>query len=110
MMEEKILRDGSMVRITLDKNLTAVEVPEFQMKLKQEIASGARTVVFDFTKTVSLDSTAIGLLIATNNSLDSLQGLVRLVNVSPEIMELLRNMRLTLRLNVSTTEQEAPHG
>ena len=87
------------VRIMGD--LTAVTVPELQAGLKQALHNGARELEFDLSRTAMLDSSGIGLLIATANSLAPIGGKIRVSNVSPDIFRLLRSMRLTVRLNVS---------
>lgn len=96
-----IERDGNELCITLGKTLTAADVPEVRGRIKEEIDEGVREVVFDFSKTTSMDSTGIGLLIAANNSLNAVQGAVRLIHVSSDIMKLLQSMRLTTRLNAT---------
>jgi anti-anti-sigma factor len=110
MMGFEMTRDGAQARVTLRANLTATEVPELQPALKEEIAAGVCDFVFDLSQTVSLDSTGIGLLIAANNSLAPMQGAIRLVNVSPDIMKLLQSMRLVDRLHATATGGEVPHG
>jgi anti-anti-sigma factor len=106
----EISRDGGRARVTLLENLTATEVPELQPALKQDLAAGVREIVFDLARTVSLDSTGIGLLIAANNSLAPMQGAIRLINVSPDILKLLQSMRLVNRLHATGVGEEVSHG
>lgn len=101
MTDFQITRDGAQARVKLGMRLTAAVAPALHPALRQEIAAGVREVIFDLSDTASLDSTGIGLLIATNNSLALAQGTVRMVNVSPDILKLLRSMRLVERLHVS---------
>lgn len=88
--------------MTTGKHLTAVEVPDLRNLLKQEMEKGVREFTFDMSNTQYLDSTGIGLLIATHNSLSAAQGSVRLINVSADIMRLLKVMRLSSRLNATS--------
>lgn len=106
----EILREGSTVRVALGEKLSATEVPALQEALKGEIAAGARELVIDMTSTRLIDSTGIGLLIATNNSLAAAQGTVRVHHVTQDIFALLRSMRLIDRLHVTAAEKESPHG
>lgn len=101
MSEIRMERDDAALHVALGEKLTAVEASELQAVLKQGIADGARELVFDFKATATLDSTGIGLLIATGNSLRACQGRIRLVHVSDDIMKLLQSMRLTARLNAT---------
>ena len=87
--------------ITLQGDLTASVVPDLQIELKEVLSRGARVLVFDLSNTQMLDSSGIGLLIASTNSLLAQGGTVRVTNVGPEIFRLLQTMRLISRLNVS---------
>ena len=106
----KIVRKGGKVLVTLQTKLTAKEVPKLQPALKKEIADGGREIVFDLASTTTLDSTGIGLLIAANNSLAPLQGAIRLINVSSDILKLLQSMRLVDRLHATAAGKEVPNG
>jgi len=87
--------------VTPKNRLTAAVVPEVQAKLRSLLSEGVDEVVFDLADTVMVDSSGMGLLIAAANSLARTNGTVRVVNASPDILDLLRSMRLTERLNVS---------
>ena len=92
---------GEELSITLDGDLTAAIVPDLQADLKSRVHEGARKLVFNLSNAAMLDSSGIGLLIASANSVSRSGGEVRVTNVSPEIFRLLQNMRLVARLNVS---------
>jgi anti-anti-sigma factor len=87
--------------VKLEGDLTAVLVPDLQTDLKEMLNKGARELVFDLASTAMLDSSGMGLLIATANSLAPNGGHIRVTNVCPDIFRLLQSMRLTARLNVS---------
>jgi anti-anti-sigma factor len=87
------------VRLTGD--LTAILVPDLQAGLRETLSRGARELEFDLASTTMLDSSGIGLLIATANSVARSGGTVRVTNVGPDIFRLLQSMRLTARLNVT---------
>jgi len=88
-------------RVIMEGDLTASLVPDLQPRLKQELTRGIQEVVFDLGKTAMLDSSGIGVLIATYNSLNRQGGRVSVINVSPDIQKLLQSMRLATRLNVT---------
>jgi anti-anti-sigma factor len=92
---------GRRGTVALTGDLTANLVPDLQADLKQMLHKGAHEVEFDLASAVMLDSSGIGLLIATANSVAPDGGTVRVANVSPDIFRLLQSMRLTARLNVS---------
>ena len=106
----EILREGPRARVVLDGKLTATEVPELQSAIKAELAAGASEVVVDMAATTHIDSTGIGLLIATHNSLGAVQGTLQIINAGPDIFGLLRSMRLVDRLRVTSAGKETTNG
>ncbi len=106
----ELLREGPRVRVTLTGKLTATEVPELQTALKAELAAGATEVIVDVAATTLIDSTGIGLLIATYNSLGAVQGSIQVINALPDIFGLLRSMRLVDRLRVTSAGKETTNG
>lgn len=85
--------------ITLGASLIAAGVPELREALKNTL--DVEEIVFDFGTTTMIDSSGIGLLIATANSLARTNGRVRVIGASGDIYHLLESMRLVARLNVS---------
>jgi anti-anti-sigma factor len=104
MSEFNIETDRNACRINTGKELTAALIPSLQAALKKEIDAGALSVTFDLSNTVMLDSSGIGLLIATANTLGRKQGELRVINVSDDIFHLLQNMRLVTRLKVAQSQ------
>jgi anti-sigma B factor antagonist len=101
MANYNIQATGKNCSVTPTGDLTAHVVPELQAAIKQQLQQGVSEVVFDLAATAMLDSSGIGLLIATSNSLSRQQGRVRVINVAPDILQLLQSMRLVTRLNAS---------
>ncbi len=97
-------QNGRTCRVTLQGDLIAAVLPDLQAALKQQLAQGVDEVLFDLAATVMLDSSGIGLLIATSNTMARQQGRVRVINASADILQLLQSMRLTSRLNASGRE------
>jgi anti-sigma B factor antagonist len=106
-----IEHEAGHCRVILEGDLTASLVPELQGALKAQLEQPTKEVVFDLAATGMLDSSGIGLLIATYNSLSRQQGRVSVIHVSPDILQLLQSMRLVNRLNASgRAAQEVTHG
>ncbi len=93
-------RTQSQCKVTVSGALTAIAIPEIKEALRKEIQQPTHELVFDLRDTTMLDSSGIGLLIATSNTLAQKQGVLRVINPSQEIFELLRHMHLVSRLNV----------
>lgn len=95
-----IERDGRTIAVIMKGDLTASVISEIQAGLKKELERDTKEVVFDLTATVMLDSSGIGFLVATSNSLGRIQGRISVTGVSADIFQLLQSMRLVSRLNV----------
>ena len=93
-------KDGQGL-VKFEGNLTAALVPGLQADLKSALDQGVNELVFDLANTGMLDSSGMGLLIAAANSLARRSGRIRVINASPDILQLLQSMRLAARLNVS---------
>ena len=101
MNECEIKRNGEKISVALGGDLTASMIPELKTALQEALGEKTGEVEFDFGKTVVIDSTGIGFLIATYNSLMKSNGTVRVVRASDDIFRLLQSMRLEKRLCVS---------
>ena len=66
-----IERKEEQCLVVMRGDLTAPLIPDLQAALKNNVQQGANEVVFDLANTVMLDSSGIGLLVATCNSLGS---------------------------------------
>ncbi len=96
----RLTRSKSDCYVSVSGALTAIVVPEVKELLRKELEQETREIVFDLRDTTMLDSSGIGLLIASGNSIARKGGNVRVINAVEEIYELLSNMRLVARLNV----------
>ncbi|MCC5926390.1 MAG: STAS domain-containing protein [Bacteroidetes bacterium] len=101
--------NNDCLMVTCKTNFTAEEVHQFQGHLLDSITDDISKVVFDLTETTYLDSSGIGLLVACHNSMNLLDGSVEIRNVSENIYRLLSLMRLTKRINVTSTQGD-DHG
>jgi len=101
MSDFNINRHGNQCQVALTGDLTATIVPPLQTALKTALQGDPEEVTFDLAKTAMLDSSGIGLLIATLNTVSRWRGRLRVINTSGEILQLLQSMRLVTRLNVS---------
>ncbi len=93
-----IEQGGNAVRVRPEPGLVASAAEELRPRLLEAVRSGAVEVVFDLEGIQQIDSLGIGLLIATHNTVTSQGGRVRVVGPSPEVVRLLRSMRLDRHL------------
>jgi anti-anti-sigma factor len=96
-------------QVTLAGDLTAATIPDLQPALRKALNQGASEMVFDLPNAVMLDSSGIGILIATANSVARRGGKIRVTNVSDDILRLLQMMRLVDRLNATGRPRQESH-
>lgn len=99
----ELVEDGTLSRSNSSQpaRLPVVVVPDLQQALKAEVEKGAQNITFDLAETRMVDSSGIGLLIATSNTLAQKHGRLAVINAAPEILRLMHSMRLVSRLNIS---------
>lgn len=90
----KITKDGKKVVVKPETDIVASKVEKIKAELKQALDDGAEEMAIDLSEVKMMDSMGIGLLIAAHNSLDKTGGRLELLNVSADILKLLKNMRL----------------
>lgn len=93
--------DEDKVSVVFEGDLTAFIVPELRTALQAALEKGAMEIEFDLSKASVIDSTGIGILIASYNSLVKKNGTVRLILGSDDIFRMLQGMRLEKRLCIS---------
>lgn len=82
-------------------DVVAGSVAELRAQLRTMIADGVRELTVDLSNVAMIDSAGIGLLVAAHNSLSQVGGRLGIVRASPEILDLLRTMRIHQHLSVS---------
>lgn len=82
-------------------DMVAASLGELRDEMRQLIAAGAREITLDLADVQMLDSRGIGLLIAAHNTLCQRGGRLSVIHASPEVLELLRTMRIHQHFSVS---------
>jgi anti-anti-sigma factor len=90
----QIEKNGNHALIELREPLALNFAGELREQLRQLLAEGIFEMSIDLAAVDLVDSSGIGLLIATHNSLIKAGGSLRVVGVSPEIQHLFKTMRL----------------
>ena len=81
--------------------IVAAVVPELRLKLRGMVQEGVRDLVVDLTDVQMVDSSGIGLLIATHNSLRKVGGRLAIIRASAEVLELFQTLRMHQHFSVS---------
>ena len=98
-----ITREGEKAVLHLDGNLTAAEVSALREVIKALVAEGVRELAVDLAGVQGIDSSGIGLLVATHNSLARLSGSLTVINASADLLELFKAFRLDKHFSVRGT-------
>ena len=100
MNESQVSQRGQQCWVEIHGPFSAAIVPSLQDSIRKMVESNVSDVVFDFSHCTMLDSSGIGLMIATCNVVAFYSGKVSVRHVSKDIARLLASMRLTERLGV----------
>jgi anti-anti-sigma factor len=101
MMESVITRDGTSALLQAGGDIVVATVPEYRAQLRELVQAGVRDLVFDLGNTRMIDSCGIGLLMAVHNSLEKVEGKLRIIHASPEINVLFVTMRLNQHITIA---------
>jgi anti-anti-sigma factor len=98
---ETSIEPGSRQFFYPNGDLTSITAQEMRIQLKDLIRQGLRELVMDLANTRVIDSSGIGLLVATHNSLHRVDAKMSLINVSQDLLELLKAFRLDKHFTIS---------
>jgi anti-anti-sigma factor len=85
---------GSTLTVYPHGQLNADVAAELRPQIRRHVAEGARSVVFDCSHVDAVDSSGIGLIVATFNSVHKAGGEFSVSGASVEVRKVLAAMRL----------------
>ena len=83
------------------KDIVASGAEDFRKKLLKIVKQGTKELTIDLTGVEMVDSVGLGVLIATHNSLEDMGGKLKIKNVSEDILNLIKAMRLDQHFEVN---------
>ena len=95
----KITQENDKIIVTPDENIVAGIVSEFRDELKTIVAKETEISV-DLKNVEMIDSMGLGALIATHNSMQKYNKKLELLNISKDLLDLLKVMRLDQHFNI----------
>jgi anti-anti-sigma factor len=101
MNDETISPAAAPAVLQPEGNLVAANLPALRTKLRQFVAAGTQDLTLDLARVQMVDSTGIGLLISTHNSLKKAGGTLSVTNASKDILALFHTMRIHQHFTVS---------
>lgn len=108
--ERDMNQTGEAKTVAMPEKVSAQEMPALREEFKKLVREGVRELTLDFGQVRSIDSVGIGLLVAAHNTLAKVQGVLKVVNVGPEIHQLLTLMRLDKHFSVARAATRAGEG
>lgn len=84
-------------------DIVASMADDFKRNLLQVVEKGIPELIIDFTGVDIVDSVGLGVVIATHNSLSNRGGKLKIINVSDDIYQLFKTMRLDQHFHVQQT-------
>jgi len=81
-------------------DIVASMADDFKSNLLQMVEKGIPELIIDFTGVDIVDSVGLGVVIATHNSLSNSGGKLKVINVSNDIYQLFKTMRLDQHFEV----------
>ncbi len=106
MIETDIERENGIAIVHPNGDIVASSVPALRASLRELLTSGVKEIKIDLQQVKMVDSTGLGLLISTFNSLRKTDGVFSIVHTSDEIMRFFQAMRLPQHFSVSGTSAE----
>lgn len=113
--EDEMKKESNIVLRTVDDvsvldiigSLDIKTAPVLKVKLESLIRLGHHKIVVNFKQTNFIDSTGVGTLMFGLKQIDPTIGDIKLVNVSPQILNILSVLELDKVFSIFTTEDSA---
>jgi anti-anti-sigma factor len=99
-----ITREDQKARLLLGENLVASFVLEVREEMKLLVIDGVTELIIDLSAVDIVDSAGIGCLVAAHNSLLQKGGRLVVENVSDDIFDLFRSMRLNRHFPIARSD------
>jgi anti-sigma B factor antagonist len=90
----KVQTNGETLTITGLKELGAANANSFRDQVRAAMSEAQRFIEIDLSETMFLDSCGLGALISLHKTTCSRNGLVRLVNPTPPVQQILELTRM----------------
>jgi anti-sigma B factor antagonist len=101
MTEPGITREQERTVVRPAGDIVAAHVPELRSVLRTTLDGGARDVVLDLSNTEMVDSSGLGLVIGTYNSLQKIGGRLTVIHASRDVLQLFQTMRMHQHFAIS---------
>ena len=100
----EIIREENKVTIRPNDNIVASMSHELREELLSLIGKGEKGLIVDMKDVLLIDSVGIGILVAAHNSLSKCGGKLTVINLSEDLYQLFKTMRLDQHLELKTSD------
>ena len=84
-----------------DNDIAAGEVQNFRTELLNLLSDNIKKLTVDLARVEMIDSSGIGVFISTQNSLKKNSGVLKVTNISADILKMFKTMRLDKHFEVT---------
>ncbi len=95
----KINQENDKAVVIPESNIVASIVNEFRSEMKQ-IVEQKKSITIDLSNVEMIDSMGLGALIATHNSMQKYDKKLELINISKDLLSLMKTMRLDQHFDI----------
>jgi anti-sigma B factor antagonist len=90
----KTQNDGTTLRVSAVSELSAANANSFRDETRQALGNEQRNIEIDLSQTASVDSCGLGALVALHKTASSRGGILRLLNPTPPVQQILELTRM----------------
>lgn len=95
----KINQENEKFVVVPENNIVASIVNEFRSEMKK-IVEQEKPITVDLSNVEMIDSMGLGALIATHNSMQKYDKKLELINISKDLLSLMKTMRLDQHFDI----------
>ena len=111
MLDVQIRQEGSVVVVTVGGKITFEAISQLSGALRDALSAHQPTrLVIDLENVTRIDSTGVGLLVSSQNSMNRNQGQLYLCGLCPHVMDVFQKMNLLNFFSVVATQKDALEG
>jgi len=90
----KTQNDGETLRVSALAELSAANANSFRDETRQVFGEDQRNIEIDLSQTMAVDSCGLGALVALHKTTSARGGVVRLLNPTPPVQQILELTRM----------------
>jgi anti-sigma B factor antagonist len=103
-------KDNGVVVVDVDGQLIVGNRQELKQKVLDELESGERKFLIDFTNTGYIDSSGLGVLVSLSKKIREQGGELRLANLNEDLRTLFELTKLDTLFSIADSREEALAG